>query len=135
MVNSEGFSRRIKEIIDYYSETSSSFADKIQVQRSSISHIISGRNKPSLDFILKTLKVYSEVNMYWLLNGKGSMLSERSVDSVNEPPNLFNPADSKPSLDSGKSLAENVIPFENKEKEIEKIIVLYSDGTFKHYKP
>ena len=72
MVNSEGFSKRIKEIIDYYEETSSSFADKIQVQRSSISHIISGRNKPSLDFVLKIIKSYPEVDLYWLLEDKGT---------------------------------------------------------------
>ena len=89
MVNSEEFSKRIKEIMEYYGESSSSFADKIQVQRSSISHIISGRNKPSLDFILKTLKVYSEVNMYWLLNGKGTMVTNGVKSDLNNSPNLL----------------------------------------------
>ena len=44
---------RLKVILDYYNLTSSSFAEKIDVPRSSISHLLSGRNKPSLDFILK----------------------------------------------------------------------------------
>ena len=48
------------------------FADKIGVQRSSISHILSGRNKPSLDFILKVTNEFTDVDIYWLLNGKGS---------------------------------------------------------------
>ena len=57
--------------MDYYNESASSFAEKIGVQRSSISHILSGRNKPSLDFVLKVLSSFPEVELYWLLNGKG----------------------------------------------------------------
>jgi transcriptional regulator with XRE-family HTH domain len=48
------------------------FADKIGVQRSSLSHLLSGRNKPSLDFILKILDVFPDVDLYWMINGKGS---------------------------------------------------------------
>ena len=44
---------RLKLILDYYNLSASSFADKIDVPRSSISHLLSGRNKPSLDFIIK----------------------------------------------------------------------------------
>ena len=55
MVNIEDFIKRLEKILDYYSLTASSFADKIGVQRSSMSHLLSGRNKPSLDFILKIL--------------------------------------------------------------------------------
>ncbi|PZQ78296.1 MAG: XRE family transcriptional regulator, partial [Flavobacterium johnsoniae] len=51
MVNTEDFIKRLEKILDYYNLTASSFADKIGVQRSSISHLLSGRNKPSLDFI------------------------------------------------------------------------------------
>jgi transcriptional regulator with XRE-family HTH domain len=46
------------------------FADKIGVQRSSLSHLLSGRNKPSLDFILKILDVFPDVDLYWMINGK-----------------------------------------------------------------
>ncbi|MEX0315699.1 MAG: helix-turn-helix domain-containing protein, partial [Allomuricauda sp.] len=49
---------RIKSVIDHFGLTVSSFADSIGVQRSSISHILSGRNKPSLDFVLKVVKTY-----------------------------------------------------------------------------
>ena len=71
MINSEDFAKRLEKVIDFYSETASSFAEKIGVQRSSISHILSGRNKPSLDFVLKILSVYPEVELHWILNGKG----------------------------------------------------------------
>ncbi len=65
---------RIQRIIDYYKLTSSAFADKIGVPRSTISHILSGRNNPSLDFVMKTLASFPQVNTEWLLNGIGPML-------------------------------------------------------------
>ena len=61
MVNVENFAERLHIIMEYYEMTSAMFADKIEVQRSSISHILSGRNKPSLDFVLKVLKEFPEV--------------------------------------------------------------------------
>ena len=42
------------------------------MQRSSLSHLLSGRNKPSLDFILKIIEEFPEVDLYWILNGKGT---------------------------------------------------------------
>ena len=65
MINNEEFTKRLQKVIDYYGETASSFAEKIGVQRSSISHILSGRNKPSLDFVLKVLSSFPEVELYW----------------------------------------------------------------------
>ena len=72
MVNTDEFVRRLERILKYYSLSAAAFADKIQVQRSSISHLLTGRNKPSLEFVLKVVKTFPEVNLYWLLNGKGS---------------------------------------------------------------
>jgi predicted transcriptional regulator len=69
MINTSEFSKRLQNVIDYYDETASGFAEKIGVQRSSISHVLSGRNKPSLDFVMKVLQAYPEVELYWLLNG------------------------------------------------------------------
>ena len=53
MINSKDFTDRLKKMMEHYQISASMFADKVGVQRSSISHILSGRNKPSLDFILK----------------------------------------------------------------------------------
>ena len=69
MVNNEAFKTRLEKIISYYDLSAAAFADAIGVQRSSISHLLSGRNKPSLDFVLKVIQQYPEVNLYWLLNG------------------------------------------------------------------
>lgn len=64
---------RIKEIILKEGLTSGSFADTIGVQRSSMSHILNGRNNPSLDFIIKTLQNFPKINPEWMLSGVGEM--------------------------------------------------------------
>ena len=118
MVNIDGFTTRLKKIIDYYQLTASLFADKIGVQRSSISHVLSGRNKPSLDFILKVTSTFQEVDIYWLLNGKGSFPKNKDLlSSPSLPKNDFNPEEK-----SDKSL-----------KTIKRIVVFYDDGTFDDY--
>ncbi len=63
MVNIDDFVKRLETLLEYYNLNASSFADKIGVQRSSLSHLLSGRNKPSLDFILKILEVFPEVDL------------------------------------------------------------------------
>ncbi|GAA4166215.1 helix-turn-helix transcriptional regulator [Chryseobacterium ginsenosidimutans] len=65
---------RISKVIEYSNLTSSEFADEIDVQRSSISHITSGRNKPSLEFIIKIKSRFPEILWDWLVTGEGEML-------------------------------------------------------------
>src|SRR6476660_6577189 len=83
MVNTEDFIKRLEIMLDYYGLNASSFADKIGVQRSSLSHLLSGRNKPSLDFILKILDVFPEVDLYWVLNGKGTFPKSEYENNIN----------------------------------------------------
>ncbi|WP_367770018.1 helix-turn-helix transcriptional regulator [Flavobacterium sp. WC2421] len=148
MVNTEDFVKRLEIILDYYSINASTFADKIGVQRSSLSHLLSGRNKPSLDFILKILEVYPDVDLYWILNGKGSFPKNGDKDLVVE-----NSATSELKLNSPTPATESSIPenlfsqnendkesFPNVESEIisgdvDKIVFFYKDGTFKIFKP
>ena len=65
---------RISKIIEHSRLTSSEFADEIDVQRSSISHITSGRNKPSLDFLIKVKDKFPHIRWEWLILGEGEML-------------------------------------------------------------
>ncbi|MDC1226587.1 helix-turn-helix domain-containing protein [Algibacter sp.] len=121
MVNTEDFIKRLQKIMDYYGESASSFAEKIGVQRSSISHILSGRNKPSLDFILKILSAYPEVDLYWLFNGKGEFPSAIKIEDTKQETIA-------PALNYGKLLSET-----DKNKTIERIVIFYSDGSFKNF--
>jgi len=71
---------RIILLIKAKNLTAAQFADEVGVQKSSISHIISGRNNASLDFIQKILVRYPEVNMEWIMLGKGPIF--KGADSA-----------------------------------------------------
>ena len=115
MINTEAFTKRLQKVMDFYTESASSFAERIGVQRSSISHILSSRNKPSLDFIMKLLHSYPEIELHWLLNGKGTfpVLQEKQENILENIPQ--------------KALKEN------KDKSIDRIVIFYKDGSFKSY--
>jgi len=127
MVNVEEFAKRLKIIIDYYEISASLLAEKMGIQRSSISHILSGRNKPSLEFVLKILKTFPEVELYWLLNGVGEF-PKQTITKNQHPPLSFTD-DSKQTT---KLIVEN-IPDNKKEDEIDRIVIFYKNGTFKSY--
>lgn len=114
MINSLEFTTRIKKVMDIYDLSASLFADKIGVQRSSISHILSGRNKPSLDFVLKITSEFKEVDIHWLLEGKGVFPKTQLKESSASAPTLFSSSS-------------------NDGKQIQRIVVFYADGTFEEY--
>ena len=70
---------RIKMIISWKKLSASAFADRIGVPRSTISHILSGRNNPSLDLLQKILDTFPEVRTEWLVRGNGRMLSVKET--------------------------------------------------------
>jgi transcriptional regulator with XRE-family HTH domain len=79
---------RIIMVLDAEQLTASKFADAIGVQRSSISHILSGRNNPSLEIIQKTLTTFGTLNSEWLLFGRGQMYKtspERKLFDIDTP--------------------------------------------------
>ena len=133
MVNTEEFSKRLDKILEFYELSAAGFADKIEVGRSSISHILSGRNKPSLDFVMKIVKSFPEVELYWLLNGKGSFPSSEKSNPKPEtkqetPPNQF---------PQNNAQEKNDMPFafpkQGKSKPIQKIVIFYEDGSFEAF--
>lgn len=77
---------RISKVIEYSGFTPSEFADEIDVQRSSISHVTSGRNKPSLEFIIKIKSRFPEILWDWLVNGDGEMLKSELPDIEEQTP-------------------------------------------------
>lgn len=125
MINNREFSIRLKEILDHFELTASSFAEKIGVQRSSISHILSGRNKPSLDFILKVLASFPEVNLYWLLNGKGKFNEEVTALSSD----YTSPTPLSNSEENSKQFETTIDSNSN----IERIVIFFKDGSFKNF--
>lgn len=159
MVNIEDFIKRLEIILDYYSLNASTFADKIGVQRSSLSHLLSGRNKPSLDFILKILDVFPDVDLYWILNGKGTFpkselkmntilaaptpiidhqIAETQIEKTadlfsEELPNKKNPVEEK--LVTNFLNTQSSSDLQKNNSKIDRIVIFYKNGTFQTYSP
>lgn len=130
MVNSAEFAKRLQKILEFYDLSAAAFADAIDVGRSSISHILSGRNKPSLDFVLKIVQAYPEVELYWLLNGKGNFPASSSQKDVQ--------ASSPPVTDQILPSEKNLMEKAGKSKSpagntIKKIVIFYNDGSFEAF--
>ena len=132
---------RILEIIQKETMTSTHFADKIGVQRSSVSHVINGRNKPGFEFIQKILVAFQDINAEWLLTGRGEMYKSQTKEHT-----LFTEVENDTEKKSGPEVV-NDIQKSNKgqgeereisgkeRKKIEKILVFFKDKTFKEYYP
>lgn len=111
----------------FYQLSASAFADKIQVPRSSISHLLSGRNKPSLDFVLKVVKEFDQVELYWLLNGKGTFPRNDDTAPAPEQMNL------EPEITAKRIPGISEVVTNAQLKKIERIVIFFEDGTFKQY--
>lgn len=89
---------RIAKVIAYTELPPSEFADEIEVQRSTISHITSGRNKPSLDFLIKIKNRFPELEWNWLIEGKGEMVEEDKKDTQPKKPEQITEPTTLPDL-------------------------------------
>ena len=131
MVNTSNFSKRLQKILDFYGVTATLFSEKIAFNRSTISHLLSGRNKPSLEFVMKVLQTYPEVDLYWLLYGKGSFPT--TVNKVNTQIKATSKQNALPGVEAENSVFENMALKNSNTSAIERIILCYKDGTFKQY--
>lgn len=125
---------RIQTVIDHFELSVSAFADEIGVQRSSISHLLNGRNKPSLDFVMKLVNTYPEVDLYWLLKGEGDFPkktdTEIKIERTETPGDLKTKTEGASKMNSfgiDKQLEGDTEPY--------KIVFFYSDGSFKTFNP
>ncbi|MCU7616709.1 helix-turn-helix domain-containing protein [Chryseobacterium sp. PBS4-4] len=116
---------RISKVIEYSKLSSSEFADEIDVQRSSISHITSGRNKPSLEFIIKIKSRFPEILWDWLVNGDGEMLKSDLLETENISESENSEEKTKPtSLPDLFTMMNDDEDFGNEEEKAEEISVV-----------
>lgn len=142
---------KIKSVISAQALTPSHFADEIGVQRSSISHILSGRNRPSLEIIQRIVKRFPEVTYEWLLENESEgpepptfRPTERQV-YLNSPSTVNSKSGTAPSVSRTQSEASpkpvSSVPGNLnstdpvRERAIEKILIFYNDNTFTEYLP
>lgn len=118
-------------VIDSHRLTAGAFADKIGVQRSNVSHVLSGRNKPSFEFVEKMLLAFPKVQAHWLLTGKQQSSEGAEVSAAKAGSQLVM-KDESPLVYERPLKAEKS---EKPEKTIVKIVTFYSDFTFDTYLP
>ncbi|MFO7864840.1 MAG: helix-turn-helix transcriptional regulator [Salinivirgaceae bacterium] len=147
-------SHRIAYIQEQEGLSATAFADAIGVQRSGLSHIYSDRNKPSIDFIQKLIKAFPTYRVEWLLNGHEPILKQMNTSpnaeplssgKPEQPKTLFDMVESEPPATYGDKPRPKLEPkIENNEeisqkapnkpssaRQLQKIIMVYSDDTFK----
>ena len=119
--------RRLLQFLQAENITQTQLADTLSVARGSVSNILAGRNKPGYDFLESLILHYPNLNLEWLLSGKGKMyhdVSEASAPSV----------ESAPAQDEPVQLDLFSIPAPSTNKEISKIMVFFSDKTFQEFR-
>lgn len=145
---------RIRMIMEKENLTPARFADMLQINRAIISHILNGRNNPSLDVVTKILDEMHYINPEWLLKGTGPMYKEGNhAGHLPEEPDLFRqdainqreqPVDAekrqenlfKQTVSVHQSTEyEQFEPLKTDHKKITQIIIYYSDSTFEIFNP
>jgi transcriptional regulator with XRE-family HTH domain len=144
---------RIKELIQSKGMSNSELADAIDLPRPILSHILSGRNKPSLLVIQKIISGYPDVNPNWLLLGSGDMLlnsdnresiqTTLSSDRPEKNVDLFSSDLPEPEKEAtitkteivNTSLTQSSSPPPSTNRNLIQIVHYYSDGTFKVFDP
>lgn len=142
---------RIAHIMRAKNLKASDFAELLGIQPSGISHILSGRNQPSLDFVKKIKENFPEYNLDWIIFGKGPMTTsepfrENSSPVVQEStPSVEIPLPSEPLIPSGSDtvspspsfipVADPVTPPRTLPAGIKSVMILFDDGTFETYSP
>lgn len=138
---------RILKIMDQEGLTYSKFAETIGIQRSAMSHIINGRNNPSLDVLMKILERFTYVNSDWLLFGKGEMIREQVLiqpdlftnTPINAPETQAAPEYRKEMrVDASANIIkqpviEQIVMPDRASRNVSKIMIFYSDNTFETF--
>ncbi|MDR0969167.1 MAG: helix-turn-helix domain-containing protein [Lentimicrobiaceae bacterium] len=133
---------RLQIILNQKSLTASAFAEEIDVQRSNISHIISGRSKPSLDFIEKMCARFPDIDISWFISGKAA---NRQVIEKQVQRDLFGQIVEEPqpiAVEVPQTLpipqatnVQQITANQLNERKIVKIITFFSDNSFQEFVP
>jgi len=142
---------RLLKVITSEGLTPSLLAEELGVQRSGISHILSGRNYPSFDFMQKLLGRFPKLNAEWLILGHGAMYKstlteisdlfpqspsvEKAPESPTIPENLPDLSPKESPQKKNPDVEPEILPPAEPKKTIEKMMIIYSDKTFAIYIP
>ena len=132
MLNIEAFLKRLEQLMENHQLNAAAFAEKIGVQRSSVSNILSRRNKPSLDFILKIQAQFEEADFDLLLLGALQKASP-TLDLFGVDPDTMSDQAIQPEKEN--TTKSNVSESQTDHSDIIQIIQTYKDGSFRVFLP
>ncbi len=136
-------SERINQILHHYHLNAGEFAQRLGVQKSSISHLLSGRNKPSFLFITKLIEAFPEINIKWFLTGEGEMIESKPaleqpvIAKIKKEKHGFVENEDKAHFIEQSNSKESGVNDETDHKvsqanhEVKNIIMVYDNDTFK----
>ena len=117
--------RRLLQFLQAENITQTQLADTLSVARGSVSNILAGRNKPGYDFLESLILHYPNLNLEWLLSGKGKMYHENESGM---------PIESTPQPDEPVQLDLFSLQSPSSNREISRIMVFFSDKTFQEFR-
>ena len=138
---------RFKQLLEEKNLTATRFAAMIKVNASAMSHILNGRSKPGFDVLDKIAQAFPDVNLNWLISGKGSLYNNRistpakEVEKIPVQKNLFEEEEKRFPIEEKITKAEEIlrpavsvasIPTA-KGKKVKRIILFFEDGSFEDY--
>lgn len=126
MLNNKKIVARINTIREEKGVTAAALAEKIGVQRSSFSHLISGRNKPSLDLLIRLHETYPEYSLDWLVFGTSTPPSSERFDAVDKevlPPSDVPQTPEQKVTQGSPRISSKVVG----------TILLFEDGSFEYF--
>lgn len=138
---------RFKQLLEEKNLTATRFAAMIKVNASAMSHILNGRSKPGFDVLDKIAQAFPDVNLNWLISGKGSLYNNRistpvkEVEKIPVQKNLFEEEEKRPLIEEKNTKTEEILqPIVStvsmptaKGKKIKRIILFFEDGSFEDY--
>ncbi len=122
--------QRLQQFLNAENLTQTQLAERIGVAKASVSHILAGRNKPGYDFIVNLSRQFPNLNLDWLVNGKGRMYKITGQES--EIPAIPRPSDENPDPQSGDlfEISQESSNNQADTPKIVKVVVFYDNGTF-----
>ena len=135
---------RIQKYMDFKNINAGELSVKLEVQRSNISHILNGRNKPSAAFIEKMLNVFQDLNARWLLTGEGNMTNTEEDVAIKNNDDVPHREENQQTINQSlknEPTTTTKLPEEEtttyiptfSDGKIDKIVIFYTDGTFSSF--
>lgn len=149
---------RFKLIMEREKLTAGAFAESIGASQATISHILSGRNKPSVELVLRVHQRYEDINLEWLLTGKGTMsnapdgdaappsdpdggyplFAENAINAGGTPDGAENRKEmpsERPQNAPKEIVKQEIIYKERPPRRITEIRIFFDDNTYETFKP